>query len=66
VQAVAEVHDTRANSLPSGQSSGVGSIAHVVPFQASVSVTAVAELFPESPTAVHELAEVHDTPDRVP
>jgi hypothetical protein len=39
VHAVAEVHDTPVNSLPSGQSLGVGSIAHVVPFQASASVT---------------------------
>jgi hypothetical protein len=60
VHAVADVQDTATRSLlraPVGL--GVGSIAHVFPFQASASVPPR-----PPPTAVHAVAEVHDTEER--
>ena len=59
---VVDVHDTpyRRPSGPKGPGGvGVGWIFQVVPVQRSASVVAPLAL----PTAVHALAEVHDTPD---
>jgi len=44
---------------------GVDWIDQLVPFQASASVTLVPELSVELPTAVHVLADVHETPEKV-
>jgi hypothetical protein len=58
VHAEADVHDTAVNSglprVPLGL--GVGWMAQAVPFHRSASVT-----LPENPTAVQDVADVHDT-----
>jgi hypothetical protein len=61
----AEPHDTPARELAKRLGSGMLTIDHAVPFQASPSVAVV--LLPpaeEDPTAVHEAADRHDTPTR--
>jgi hypothetical protein len=57
VHAEAEVHDTLARPLPSLPGLRVVWMVHVVPFQRSASVATAL------PMAVHEDAEVHDTPE---
>jgi hypothetical protein len=44
----------------------VGSTAHLLPFQASANVRVVLALLRYSPTAVHAVADVQDTPSREP
>ena len=63
VHALGELHDTPYSTLscaPLG--TGVAWIAQLLPFQSSANVTTAPLLFVKSPTAMHELAEVHDTP----
>jgi hypothetical protein len=62
VHAVADEHETlvkESSVAPAGF--GVASIDQRVPFQASVNVRRP-ELVKSNPTAVHAVAEVHDTP----
>src|SRR5262249_59260907 len=58
MQALAEVHDTSLN-VPPGPGFGVAWTVHELPFQASARVMEGPLL--SWPTAVHTLAEMHDT-----
>jgi hypothetical protein len=61
VHAVAEVHETLSSSPPP-RGSGVLSIAHLEPFQRSARVIQTRVTLSYAPTAVHAVADVHDTP----
>src|SRR5271155_297329 len=66
MQADAEVQDTPYRKLegaPAGL--GVRWMRQCLPFQCSASVTSVSPSLPALPTAVHEVADQHDTPNRV-
>jgi hypothetical protein len=59
----AEAHDTPVRKLiPSPAGLGTGWVAHLRPFQRSASGTEASSLLVEYPTAVHDRAEMHDTP----
>src|SRR6202035_2490116 len=63
VHALAELHDTPLSALVRAAFGlGVVWIDQLVPFQPSATVAALAASEPEDPTAVHALAELHDTP----
>jgi hypothetical protein len=64
VQTLADVHDTPSSTPPGGF--GVRWIVQLLPFQRSANVKTGVNVFvvPHDPTAVHALADVHDTPDR--
>jgi hypothetical protein len=65
VHAEADVHDTpnRVSSVePMGW--GVGWIDHFLPFQRSASMDSLRAPFPKPPTAMHALADAHDTPEK--
>ena len=63
VHELAELHDTAFSSLDSAPlGTRVCWIAQLVPFQRSANIVAVPLEVKDSPTAIHELAEVHDTP----
>src|SRR6202035_185214 len=67
VHELAELHDTAFSSLDSAPlGTRVCWIAQLVPFQRSANIVAVPLEVKDSPTAIHELAEVHDTPLRMP
>lgn len=56
-------HDTPPDSQPSSFSSfGVDCTTHSVPFQCSARVTNLLALLNDTPTAVHEVLDTHDTP----
>jgi hypothetical protein len=62
VQTAAELHDTPLNAvLDAPRGSGVAWMLQAVPSQASANPNAVFELFRYNPTALHALAELHDT-----
>jgi hypothetical protein len=65
VHSDAEVHDTADSELsfvPFGLEAC--SFVHFFPFQASANVK-VSTPYAYSPTAMHALAEIHETPDRL-
>jgi hypothetical protein len=64
VQATAELHDTLARLLATAPAGlGVDCSFQVVPFHLSAKVTSESEaLLKEEPTAIHAVAELHDTP----
>ena len=67
MQASADTHDTALSSTPWGAAGGgLGTTDHAVPFHDSTSVFSAFELFVYWPTAVHAVADTHDTPLRIP
>lgn len=64
VHAVADAQETPAKGLPSVPSLGEDWMAHRCPFQCSTSVSEPMPEMSASPTAVHFLAEVQETPSR--
>jgi hypothetical protein len=66
VQALVEVQETLFNTLPSAPGGpGEALIDHDLPLSFSTKVVTLFELSSEPPTAMHLVAEVHDTPERL-
>jgi hypothetical protein len=69
VHAVVDVHDTpdRISPTPTDAGPGVGWIVHCFPSQRSANVWSwFPPLSTVAPTAMHAVAETHDTPDKLP
>jgi len=65
VQALADTHDTLLRAALWDEAGfGLGTSDHLAPFQDSTSVLNTPALLAYSPTAVHALADAHDTHKR--